>query len=88
MWRLTKAPKYRARGWAIFEAFRTHGRHENGGYTNLDDVFKPAKRRDEMPSYWIAETLKYLWLTFSDGVVPLDKYVFSTEAHPMPIVGK
>ena len=38
-----------------------------------------------MPSYFLAETLKYLWLTFSDGVLPLDEWVFNTEAHPFRV---
>jgi mannosyl-oligosaccharide alpha-1,2-mannosidase len=34
----------------------------------------------------LAETLKYFFLIFSDpSVVPLDKYVFNTEAHPLSI---
>jgi len=34
----------------------------------------------------LAETLKYLYLIFSpDDVVPLDKYVLNTEAHPLLI---
>lgn len=33
-----------------------------------------------------AETLKYLYLLFSDNnVLPLDEVVFNTEAHPMPL---
>ena len=33
----------------------------------------------------MAETLKYLFLLFSDDetLLPLDKYVFNTEAHPL-----
>jgi mannosyl-oligosaccharide alpha-1,2-mannosidase len=62
----------------------------SGGYSCLKDVFAPRQPKarsamDEMPSYWMAETLKYIWLTFNDGAVPLDRYVFSTEAHPMPV---
>ena len=34
----------------------------------------------------LAETLKYLYLIFSpDDVIPLDKYVLNTEAHPLLI---
>lgn len=41
---------------------------------------------DSMPSYFLAETLKYLYLLFSDeGLLPLDKYVLNTEAHPFPV---
>lgn len=39
-------------------------------------------------SFFLAETLKYLYLTFSeDTVIPLDKWVFNTEAHPLPVLG-
>ena len=43
-----------------------------------------------MESFWLAETLKYLYLLFDDSspaVLPLDQYVFNTEAHALPIVG-
>jgi hypothetical protein len=42
-----------------------------------------------MESFWLAETLKYFYLLFVDDpdVIPLDKYVFNTEAHPLPIWG-
>ena len=37
-------------------------------------------------SYFLAETLKYLYLLFLDeDLVPLDKWVFNTEAHPLPV---
>jgi hypothetical protein len=35
---------------------------------------------DTQQTFWLAETLKYLYLIFSpDDVVPLDKYVLNTE---------
>ena len=37
-------------------------------------------------SFFLAETLKYLYLLFiNDDPWPLDKYVFNTEAHPLPV---
>jgi mannosyl-oligosaccharide alpha-1,2-mannosidase len=37
-------------------------------------------------SFFLAETLKYLYLIFSDdNVISLDDWVFNTEAHPLPI---
>jgi mannosyl-oligosaccharide alpha-1,2-mannosidase len=37
-----------------------------------------------MESFWLAETLKYLHLLFSDEtVLPLHEFVFNTEAHPL-----
>ncbi|KAL1968456.1 hypothetical protein VTN77DRAFT_1985 [Rasamsonia byssochlamydoides] len=36
------------------------------GYSSLDDVNSiPPRRRDNMESFWLAETLKYLYLLFS-----------------------
>lgn len=42
-----------------------------------------------MESFWLAETLKYLFLLFEDdaNVLPLDQWVFNTEAHPLPVWG-
>jgi mannosyl-oligosaccharide alpha-1,2-mannosidase len=42
-----------------------------------------------MESFFLAETLKYFLLLFEDdpSVVPLDQWVFNTEAHPIPIWG-
>jgi len=42
-----------------------------------------------MESFWLAETLKYLYLLFEDSpdVLPFDQWVFNTEAHPLPIWG-
>ena len=38
---------------------------------------------DEMPSFFLAETTKYLYLIFDDdNFVHAEDYVFSTEAHP------
>lgn len=43
--------------------------------------------RDSMESFFMAETLKYLYLLLSDDqtLLPLNKYVFNTEGHPLPI---
>lgn len=43
-----------------------------------------------MESFFLAETLKYLYLLFSGdegnpNPIPLDKYVFNTEAHPLSV---
>ena len=87
LWRLTKDPKHRARGWAIFEAFRSFARVESGGYASVESVYELQVRlRDSMETFWLSETLKYLWLLFSeDDVLPLDEWVLNTQAHPLPI---
>ncbi|GAB2254302.1 hypothetical protein Droror1_Dr00022111 [Drosera rotundifolia] len=87
LYRITEDPKYREWGWQIFEAFEKYTKVDSGGYTSLDDVtVLPPRRRDKMETFFLGETLKYLYLLFSDTtVIPLDKFVFNTEAHPFPI---
>lgn len=58
---------------------------------NIDRYQRSAELppfRDLMESFFLAETLKYLYLLFADDqkdLFPLDKWVFNTEAHPLPI---
>ncbi|XP_030470743.1 mannosyl-oligosaccharide 1,2-alpha-mannosidase MNS3 [Syzygium oleosum] len=87
LYRITEDPKYREWGWQIFEAFEKYTKVDTGGYSSLDDVTHiPPRRRDKMETFFLGETLKYLYLLFSDSdVIPLDKFVFNTEAHPLPI---
>ena len=55
----------------------------DAGYTVLKSVVTKEKG-DLMPSYFLAETLKYLYLLFApDETLDLDKVVFNTEAHPL-----
>ncbi|KAM7524988.1 hypothetical protein LguiA_014890 [Lonicera macranthoides] len=87
LYRITEDPKYREWGWQIFEAFEKHTKVSSGGYTSLDDVTTlPPQTRDKMETFFLGETLKYLYLLFADtNLIPLDKFVFNTEAHPFPI---
>ena len=42
--------------------------------------------QDNMESFWLGETLKYFYLLFADkNLLPFDKWVINTEAHPLPI---
>ncbi len=42
------------------------------------------EKGDLQPSYFLAETLKYLYLLFApEKTLDLDKVVFNTEAHPL-----
>ncbi|KXS93705.1 hypothetical protein AC578_3840 [Pseudocercospora eumusae] len=87
LWRITEDHIYRKWGVEILDAFRKHSVVElAGGHTSLDNVNAiPAPRRDNMESFWLAETLKYLYLLFSPvEYLPLDKVVFNTEAHVLP----
>ncbi|KAF0693877.1 Aste57867_15219 [Aphanomyces stellatus] len=89
LYRVTGDATYRAWGKVIFEAIERHCKMDQGGYSSVHHVDKatPTKGfRPEMESFFTAETLKYFYLLYSDEtVVPLDKFVFNTEAHPFPI---
>ncbi|KAI8518400.1 Endoplasmic reticulum mannosyl-oligosaccharide 1,2-alpha-mannosidase [Branchiostoma belcheri] len=89
LYRLTGDKQYRDWGWKIFQAFEKYTKVLSGGYSSIGSVkdTKNPRFRDKMESFFLGETLKYLFLLFSDdpNLLPLDKYVFNTEAHPLPI---
>jgi len=84
LWRATHNERYRDWGWFILQAIEKYCRKE-AGYSGAYDVNKvPPKSDDVQQSWFLAETLKYLFLLFSDdAVLPLDRWVFNTEAHPV-----
>ncbi|EKM81658.1 hypothetical protein AGABI1DRAFT_54540 [Agaricus bisporus var. burnettii JB137-S8] len=86
LWKTTGDWRWRARGWAIFEAIEKEAKTSRG-YANLQFVERtPGSLQNSMPSYFLAETLKYLYLMFKEeNLIPLDQWVFNTEAHPLPI---
>lgn len=85
--RLTGDHRYRDYGWKIFQSIEKHCKVESGGYASILDVMNVnTAKEDKMETFFLSETLKYLYLLFSDSsVLPLDQYVFNTEAHPFPI---
>lgn len=87
MWRTTHEQKYRDWAWEAFQAIEKHCRLESG-YSGLLDVDSLNGGHDDLQqSFFLAETLKYLYLIFTDDdVISLDKYVFNTEAHPFGII--
>lgn len=88
-YRLTSDKKYRTWGWRIFEAFEKHTKLQEG-YTAINNVKndRDPGYRNEMATFWFAETLKYFYLLFSDDadLLPLNRVVFNTEGHPFPIL--
>ncbi|KAM6965224.1 mannosyl-oligosaccharide 1,2-alpha-mannosidase IA [Aplochiton taeniatus] len=87
MWRFTHDPKYREWGWEAVQALEQHCRVD-GGYSGVRDVYASTPNHDDVQqSFYLAETLKYLYLLFSDDDhLPFDQWVFNTEAHPLPVI--
>jgi ER degradation enhancer, mannosidase alpha-like 2 len=55
----------------------------SSGYAALASV-ETRQKKDNMESFFLAETLKYLYLTFAPReTLDLNKVVFNTEAHPI-----
>ncbi|KAK2864293.1 hypothetical protein Q7C36_003447 [Tachysurus vachellii] len=87
MWRFTHDPKYRQWGWEAVKALEQHCKVE-GGYSGVRDVYSNTPNHDDVQqSFYMAETLKYLYMLFSDDDhLPFEHWVFNTEAHPLPII--
>ncbi|KAK7440969.1 hypothetical protein VKT23_016746 [Stygiomarasmius scandens] len=86
-WRVTGDTKYLDRAASAADSFRKFLRVDSGGYSGINDVddanINKGGRIDDTESFWFAEVLKYLYLTFDDpDHISLDKFVFNTEAQP------
>ncbi|KAF5318211.1 hypothetical protein D9758_018546 [Tetrapyrgos nigripes] len=75
-WRATGDTKYLARAASAVESFKKilHVQ-SSGGYSGINDVNNATVSRiDNTESFWFAEVLKYLYLTFDDpDHISLDK---------------
>ncbi|XP_023374866.1 mannosyl-oligosaccharide 1,2-alpha-mannosidase IC [Otolemur garnettii] len=86
LWRQTHDPIYRKWGWEVVMALEKYCRTE-AGFSGIQDVYSSSPNHDnKQQSFFLAETLKYLYLLFSeDDVLSLEDWVFNTEAHPLPV---
>ncbi|KAF4313843.1 Glycoside hydrolase family 47 [Botryosphaeria dothidea] len=85
MYRITGEQHFQDKAWKMFQAVEKYTRTELGNAA-INDVATPdnVKKVDTCESFWMAETLKYYYLTFSDpDLISLDEWVFNTEAHPL-----
>jgi mannosyl-oligosaccharide alpha-1,2-mannosidase len=76
MYRITGDPIWQEKGWNMFQAIMKHTTTEIAN-ARLEDVTNPnSKQMDSMESFWLAETLKYFFLLFSEpDLVSLDDFV-------------
>ncbi|GBF88425.1 hypothetical protein Rsub_01137 [Raphidocelis subcapitata] len=81
---LTGEPSYLGVAAGMLEALRPA--RARCGYAAIASV-ATGEREDLMESYFLSETARYLFLTFSDGAAALpDWFVLSTEGHLLPVL--
>lgn len=76
MYRITGDAHYLESGWKMFKSIAAHTR-TTLAHSAISNVMDPIPQHlDEMESFWLAETLKYFYLLFSEpSLVSLDEYV-------------
>eukprot|EP01083_Nonionella_stella_P213128 768926_1 len=86
LYRATGDPKYQKAGMVMLDSINEQSRVEHG-YAVLDNVLQKEKKGDIMPSYFLAETCKYLYLLFDEEnfLNQRDDFILTTEAHPLKL---
>ncbi|KAL5702097.1 Alpha-mannosidase I mns4 [Ranunculus cassubicifolius] len=89
LYKATRDSRYLDAGRDIIASLQ-HGARCPCGYCHISDV-ESHEKEDHMESFFLAETVKYLWLLFDLAVGPDNlvengpyKYIFSTEGHILP----
>uniref|UniRef100_W5KTI5 alpha-1,2-Mannosidase n=1 Tax=Astyanax mexicanus TaxID=7994 RepID=W5KTI5_ASTMX len=86
LYKATGDPYYLKVGQSIVEKLNTHARVPCG-FAAVQDV-RTGTHEDRMDSFFLAEMFKYLYLLFSEkSHLPfdIDDYIFTTEAHLLPV---
>jgi len=74
--------KYYEMGKTMFDSIVKYCRTDEA-YAELKDI-RTMEKQDDMQSFFLAETLKYAYLLFSDQKkLDFKNTIFNTEAHPM-----
>jgi mannosyl-oligosaccharide alpha-1,2-mannosidase len=84
LYRITGEPAFQEAAWDMFQAIERHTSTEYGNAALKSVMAEDTVKEDSMESFWMAETLKYFYLIFSEtDLISLDEFVFNTEAHPL-----
>eukprot|EP00762_Andalucia_godoyi_P000116 ANDGO_02385.mRNA.1 Mannosyl-oligosaccharide 1 len=88
MYRATEDEIYQEWAWEVFNSLEKWCRVPTGGYVGVRNVgVTPPPQDDLMQSFFLAETLKYLYLIFApEETLDLEEWVFNTEAHPLRVM--
>ncbi|RPH31936.1 MAG: glycoside hydrolase family 47 protein [Bacteroidales bacterium] len=82
LYRFTKDEKYLKMGVEYYESLKKYCRTDIA-YAHIKDVATKEKE-DVMESFFLAETLSYLYLIFApEEKFSFETHVFNTEAHPL-----
>jgi hypothetical protein len=82
LYQVTQDERYLSMGKTFFDSLRAFCRTD-AGYAELTSVVTKTKA-DRMESYFLAETLKYLYLLFAPPeTLDFKSVIFNTEAHPI-----
>lgn len=84
MYRMTGKEEYQDIAWKMFQSIKKFTETKHAFSAIRDITNTGTDKLDSMESFWLAETLKYFYLTFSSpDLISLDEYVLNTEAHPL-----
>lgn len=86
LYKATHDPYYLQVGLEIINTLETYAR-KRCGYAGIKDVRK-KNHEDRMDSFFLAEMFKYLYLLFAEDselLIDPNKFVFTTEAHLLPL---
>jgi len=83
----TGNPMYREWAYEMWSGFKRA--KVRFGYSAIKDIrADPPRYNDAEESFWFAETLKYLYMTFAPrSALNLEEFVLTTEAHPLRMWG-
>ena len=71
---------------ALQDIMKTPPEKSDSMEVSLEHLTRVRQALTSPQSFWLAETLKYFYLIFSDhDEISLDDFVFNTEAHPFRI---
>uniref|UniRef100_A0A0B7A140 alpha-1,2-Mannosidase n=1 Tax=Arion vulgaris TaxID=1028688 RepID=A0A0B7A140_9EUPU len=86
LYKATSDPYYLEVGKTVMEKLEQHAR-VGCGFAAIKDI-KTGTHENQMDSFVLAETFKYLYLLFSDKediILDIDDFIFTTEAHLLPL---
>lgn len=84
LYHFTKDDRYVKMGMEYYDSIEKYCKTDIA-YCELADV-RTKKQHDAMQSFFLAETLKYLYLLFEENTLfKFDEVIYNTEAHPFKI---